>query len=128
MKPAMPNASTTLSSNPQLHAFYKRMDTLVTQQPALSEMSQFYRAALPVVWAAQQRVEPFMLAPAVVHQKLQAGVPLLVGEELPLDEAQTEGQEQMRSKQQDKQRRPPDPVADGLKGGLERSHSCLQGQ
>jgi len=88
MKQAMRNANTTTAPNPQLQALYKRLDSLVTQQPALREMSHFYRAALPIVWAAQQSVEPFMLTPSVVHQKLQAGVPLLVGEELPLDENQ----------------------------------------
>jgi formate dehydrogenase accessory protein FdhE len=88
MTQAMRNGTPKIVPHPHLQALYKRLDTLVTQQPALHEISHFYRAALPIVWAAQQTIEPFTLMPSVVQQKLQAGLPLLVGEALPLDEDQ----------------------------------------
>lgn len=81
-------SSPTTTPDPLVRALYKRIDTLVTQQPTLREMGDFYRAALPVVRAAQERIVPFTFAPAVARQKLQTGMPLLVGEALPLDEEQ----------------------------------------
>lgn len=88
MKQPLSNGRTAASADPAVHALSKRIDSVVTQQPALRALGEFYRVALPLIRAAQASGAPFTLAPTVARQKLQAGLPLLVGEALPLDEAQ----------------------------------------
>lgn len=88
MKPTIRNGSAAVAADPQDQALDKRIDMLITQQPALRDMGEFYRATLPLMRTAQKAVAPFALSPKVVRQKLQTGTPLLVGEPLPLDEAQ----------------------------------------
>ena len=82
------NGPPAVATDPVVLALSKRIDTVVTQQPALRDLGEFYRAALPRLRTAQESCTPFTLAPTVARQKLQAGMPLLVGEALPLDEAQ----------------------------------------
>jgi hypothetical protein len=63
----------------------RRLDELAERAPDLAEPIAFYREALPLLRAAQAAVEPFSLDPAEAQRKLQSGLPLLVGEDLPLD-------------------------------------------
>jgi FdhE protein len=76
--------------DPQTAAITTRLDTLAKQKPALAEPMAFYRALLPVLREAQAAVEPFSLAPDTAQRKLAAGLPLLLGEDLPLDPAATQ--------------------------------------
>jgi hypothetical protein len=62
-----------------------RLDTLAKQKPELAEPIAFYRAALPLLREAQTAVEPFTLPAETARHKLAAGIPLLLGEDLPLD-------------------------------------------
>ncbi len=48
-------------------------------------MIQFYRRALPLLQAAEANVEALVLGAKTVESKLQMGIPLLVGEALPVD-------------------------------------------
>ena len=72
-------------TDPQIEAVLKRLDTLAASAPDLSEPIAFYRAVLPALREAQADVESFTLAPEVAQRKFEAGLPLLVGEELPVD-------------------------------------------
>jgi len=69
----------------QTEAILKRLDTLAERAPDMVEAVAFYQAALPLLREFQAKVEPFSLTPEVAQGKLQAGLPLLVGENLPLD-------------------------------------------
>src|SRR5688572_32410612 len=71
--------------DPQREAILQRLSRLAEQKPELAEPVAFYRAMLPLLREAQRVVEPFSLAPQVAQQKLRAGLPLLLGEALPLD-------------------------------------------
>jgi FdhE protein len=68
-----------------VEAAMKRLDDLVKRKPELGEAAAFYRAIIPLLRQAQAAVPPFVLDPALAQQKIDAGRPLLVGEELPLD-------------------------------------------
>ena len=72
-------------TDPQIEAVLKRLDTLAASAPDLSEPIAFYRAVLPALREAQADVESFTLAPEAAQRKFEAGLPLLVGEELPVD-------------------------------------------
>jgi FdhE protein len=71
--------------DPRLEAIGKRLDRLAAQKPELAEPIAFYRAALPLLQAAQTDIEPFSLPAHVAQQKIDAGLPVLLGEALPLD-------------------------------------------
>jgi hypothetical protein len=66
---------------------FKRLDALTERAPDLAEPADFYRAVLPALHEAQADVPPFALDPEVARRKLESGLHLLVGEDLPLDEA-----------------------------------------
>ncbi len=72
-------------TDPQTEAVLKRLDDLAKRLPDLAEPAAFYRTALPALRAAQKNVEPFTLAAEAATRKLETGLPLLVGEDLPLD-------------------------------------------
>ncbi len=71
--------------DPYVEAIFKHLAALSRHSPALAEPLAFYRAALPLLHEAQASVTPFVLPPDTAQSKLESGVPLLVGEELPLD-------------------------------------------
>jgi formate dehydrogenase accessory protein FdhE len=73
------------TADPQTEAVLKRLDALAERAPDLAEPIAFYRAVLPALRAAQATVEPFTLTPEAAQRKLESGLPLLVGEDLPLD-------------------------------------------
>lgn len=75
----------TVRVDPQIELLTQRLNRLAEQQPELAEPAAFYRAMLPLLREAQRSVEPFSLAPETAQQKLAAGLPLLLGEALPLD-------------------------------------------
>jgi formate dehydrogenase accessory protein FdhE len=75
----------TPATDPQREAILQRLGRLAEQKPELAELIAFYRTMLPLLREAQRTVEPFSLAPQVAQQKLRAGLPLLLGEALPLD-------------------------------------------
>jgi formate dehydrogenase accessory protein FdhE len=58
---------------------------LAEKMPELAEAANFYRAAIPLLRRYRQAVPPLPLGRQAVQKKLEAGLPLLVGEELPLD-------------------------------------------
>jgi len=68
----------------QKAALFARLDVLSQQKPELAEPLAFYRATLPLLNEAQAQVEPVELPAEVARQKLAAGLPLLLGEDLPL--------------------------------------------
>jgi FdhE protein len=68
-----------------VEAATKRLDELAKRKPELAEAAAFYRAMIPLLRQAQTAVPPFTLDPTLAQQKIDAGRPLLVGEELPLD-------------------------------------------
>src|SRR5258706_14889849 len=70
---------------PQIQVLHKRLDNLAERTPDLAEPIAFYRTALTALYAAQAQVEPVNLPAEVAQHKLALGVPLLVGEDLPLD-------------------------------------------
>jgi hypothetical protein len=80
-----------MKTNPQTEAVLKRLDAVVERAPDLAEPVAFYRAALPALREAQANVEPFTLAPETAQRKLESGLPLLIGEDLPLDIEATHG-------------------------------------
>jgi FdhE protein len=82
--------SRTTILDPQVEVILQRLDRLVEQKPELAEPAAFYRAILPLLHEAQRAVEPFSMTPATAQQKLRAGLPLLLGEALPLDPVATE--------------------------------------
>ncbi len=73
------------TTDPQTEAVLKRLDALAECAPDLAEPIAFYRAVLPALRSAQATVEPFTLMPEAAQRKLESGLPLLVGEDLPLD-------------------------------------------
>lgn len=75
----------TVPTDPQITAITDRLNTLAERLPELAEPIAFYRAALPLLRQAQATVEPFSLPAEMARQKLAAGIPLLLGEDLPLD-------------------------------------------
>lgn len=64
----------------------KRLDELAVRTPALADAVGFYKAVFPVLHEAQMAVEEFPLAAQAAQRKLLAAQPVLIGEELPLDE------------------------------------------
>jgi formate dehydrogenase accessory protein FdhE len=76
-------------SHLQDEAVTRRLAAVLGHAPELSEPAAFYRAALPLLHAAQAGVEPFELPAELAQRKLALGQPLLVGEDLPLDVAAT---------------------------------------
>ena len=66
-------------------ALQRRFDALRQQAPELAEAIGFYAGLVPLLRAAQAGVEPLVFERADVQRKLAAGLPLLVGEALPLD-------------------------------------------
>lgn len=78
-------ARTAKHADPHIQAALKRLDRLVENAPDLAEPVAFYREVLPILRDAQHQVSPFTLDQATLQQKLKAGLPLLVGEDLPLD-------------------------------------------
>jgi FdhE protein len=75
----------TATTDPQVEAIYQRLNRLAEQKPELAEPIAFYRVMLPLLREAQRLIEPFTLPLETARQKLAAGLPLLLGEELPLD-------------------------------------------
>ncbi|MCL4295147.1 MAG: formate dehydrogenase accessory protein FdhE [Anaerolineae bacterium] len=73
----------------QTTAVMNRLNRLIEQKPELAEPVAFYQAALPLLRQAQADVEPFTLPPETARNKLAAGIPLLLGEDLPLDPERT---------------------------------------
>jgi hypothetical protein len=82
----MARPSTSTQIDPQIRAVFKRLDALTERAPDLAEPADFYRAVLPALHEAQADVPPFALDPEVARRKLESGLHLLVGEDLPLDE------------------------------------------
>src|SRR5215831_17288650 len=78
-------ARTAKPSDPRTTAALKKLDALAERAPDLSEPIAFYREVLPILRDAQRQVAAFELDHAVIEHKLKAGLPLLVGEELPMD-------------------------------------------
>jgi FdhE protein len=79
----------TVTIDLQIEAIHQRLNRLAEKKPELAEPVAFYRVMLPVLREAQRPVEPFNMAPETARQKLAAGLPLLLGEELPLDPVAT---------------------------------------
>ncbi|MBI1879965.1 MAG: formate dehydrogenase accessory protein FdhE [Chloroflexi bacterium] len=75
----------TAPTDSRITAITNRLDTLAERMPELAEPIAFYRAALPLLRQAQATVEPFSLPTKMARHKLAAGIPLLLGEDLPLD-------------------------------------------
>jgi len=71
--------------SPSSQAIHRRMDAVVQQKPELKEAVMFYRSLLPILRAAEAEVQAFPLDAEAVRRKFDAGVPVLVQEELPLD-------------------------------------------
>jgi FdhE protein len=63
----------------------QELDRLVKHRSELAEAAGFYRAVLPLLQQYRQTVPPFRMEQQAVRNKLEAGLPLLVGEELPFD-------------------------------------------
>lgn len=79
----------TATLDPQTTALINRLNNLVERKPELVEPIAFYQAALPLLRQAQADVEPFTLPLETVRNKLAADIPLLLGEDLPLDPERT---------------------------------------
>lgn len=77
--------SQTAPVDPLVAAINKRLKTLAERSPELAEPIAFYQAVLPALRAAQADIELIDLAVETARHKLAAGIPLLLGEELPLD-------------------------------------------
>ncbi len=75
----------TAAVDPQIAAIINRLDSLAQQKPELAEPIAVYRAVLPLLREAQAMAEPFILPTETARHKLAAGIPLLLGEDLPLD-------------------------------------------
>ena len=63
----------------------RRFDALLLRQPELAEAIAFYRRTLPTQRVAGSAVVPFRFDPQAAQRKLDAGIPLLVDEDLPFD-------------------------------------------
>jgi FdhE protein len=59
------------------------LDALCMEQPELASAAAYYRLVLPVLKEAQVTVPPFVLDETRALQKIEAGEPLLIGEDLP---------------------------------------------
>jgi FdhE protein len=68
-----------------VNATLHELDGLAEQTPELAEAAAFYRAALPLLGQYRQTVSPFHMEQPAAERKLAAGLPLLVGEDLPFD-------------------------------------------
>jgi FdhE protein len=79
----------TAQATPGIKAGLKRLDELVKRTPKIAGAAAFYRAVIPALWDTQQSVPFFTLDAARAEQKLAAGRPLLVDEDLPLDSEAT---------------------------------------
>jgi hypothetical protein len=75
----------TETLDPQTTAIMNRLNNLAEHKPELAGPIAFYRAALPLLYQAQAGIEPFTLPLETARNKLAAGIPLLLGEDLPLD-------------------------------------------
>src|SRR5262245_30658698 len=78
-------ARTAKQTDPRLQAALKRLDALAKRAPDLTEPIGFYREVLPLLKEAEREVSPFELDKETLEGKLSTGMPLLVGEDLPLD-------------------------------------------
>jgi FdhE protein len=66
-------------------ATLRELDGLAQHTPELAEAAAFYRAALPLLGQYRQTVPSFHMGQPAAESKLAAGLPLLLGEELPFD-------------------------------------------
>lgn len=66
-------------------AIVRRLEALARQKPGLVGAAAFCRALLPVLQAAQNDIPVFTLEANTARRKFAIGLPLLAGEELPLD-------------------------------------------
>jgi FdhE protein len=73
--------NTTAAALPAL----EELDHLTQQMPELAEAAAFYRAVTPLLRQHRQAANPFQLDHQMALRKLEAGIPLLVDEELPFD-------------------------------------------
>ncbi|MEK7442862.1 MAG: formate dehydrogenase accessory protein FdhE, partial [Chloroflexota bacterium] len=80
MKPKQPPLS-----DPQLAVFMRRLNAVAEQNLELVEAISFYRETLPLLREAQKNVESFTLNDETIQNKINSGVPLLIGEDLPLN-------------------------------------------
>ncbi len=73
----------------QTAAILKRLNVLAERAPDLAEPAAFYRAVLLALHEAQDeaqaKIPPVTLDREAAQRKLESGLPLLVGEDLPLD-------------------------------------------
>ena len=72
-------------------ALDRRLAVLAMRAPGLIDLVAFYRASIPLLLEAQPRVLKVELVHRYVVDKLSAGKPALVDENLPLDIAETTG-------------------------------------
>lgn len=72
-------------AKPRATFLVREVEKLTVQMPELSEMAAFYRAAFPLFSQYQETVPPLHLENGVVQNKLLQGIPVFVGEALPLD-------------------------------------------
>jgi len=70
----------------EIEEINRRLEDLAREKPELYEAVAFYRQILPVLKSAQERVLPFHLDKQKAVEKLEAGIPLLLGEELPFSQ------------------------------------------
>jgi FdhE protein len=75
----------TVTLAQQTTTLVNRLKRLVEQTPELAELVTFYQAALPLLGQAQANIAPFTLPLETARQKLAAGLPLLLDEDLPLN-------------------------------------------
>ena len=81
----MPTGNSARGVNAQVNATLHELDDLAQHTPELAEAVAFYRAALPLLGQYRHTVSPFHMEQPAAENKLAAGLPLLVGEELPFD-------------------------------------------
>ena len=65
----------------------RRLESLSLEKPGLGEAAALYRQILPILRKAQARANPFLLDKRTALKKLEDGLPVLVGEELPFSQA-----------------------------------------
>ncbi|MEO6062367.1 MAG: formate dehydrogenase accessory protein FdhE [Thermoflexales bacterium] len=70
---------------PEVAAIHKRLDDLQARYPDLAEPIAFYRESLPLLRQAETAIEAIALPAGRAGDKLAMGMPVLVGEDLPLD-------------------------------------------
>lgn len=71
--------------NAQFDATLRTLNGLAEQTPELADAVAFYRASLPLLHQYRQTVPPFQVEQQAGQSKLEVGIPLLVGEDLPFD-------------------------------------------